>query len=29
MVAAIELVTLNREGRHLSTAKAIALAEEV
>jgi hypothetical protein len=28
MVAAIKLATLNRKGRHLSTAKAIALAEE-
>jgi hypothetical protein len=28
MVAAIKLATLNRKGRHLSTAKAIALAED-
>jgi hypothetical protein len=28
MVAAIKLTTLNRQGRHLSTAKAIALAED-
>jgi hypothetical protein len=28
MVAAIQLATLNRKGQHLSTVKAIALAEE-
>ncbi len=28
MVAAIKLAPLNRKGPHLSTAKAIALAEE-